>query len=118
MGAPFNPKTNGLVERMVRSAKESMEKMENQPGSFYVKLQRFLLSYYNTPHAKTGRSLAVLMFVGHCVSTSCYQSHEELRKKTVTTKFRVGQPILARDYLPRNQNGKIEKRIGTYLYHV
>ena len=62
MGAPFNPKTNVLTEWMVRSAKEAMEEMKNQPGSFYVKLQRFLLSYRNTPHAKTVERLGNLHF--------------------------------------------------------
>jgi len=98
MGAPFNPKTNGLAERMVRSAKESMEKMKNQPGSFYVKLQRFLLSYRNTAHAKTGRSQAVVMF-GRSLRTRLdllLPVPRATPEKAVPAKFHVGQSVLAR----------------------
>ena len=41
-------------------------------------------------------------------------------EKAVPAKFPLGQPV-RRDYRPREskwQPGTIEKRIGTYLYHV
>ena len=120
--APFNPKTNGLAERVVRSAKESMAKMKNQPGS-YVKLQRFLLSYRNTPHARTGRYPVVIMF-GRPLPTHLallLPVPRGIPEETVPAKFHVGQPVLARDYRPwepKWQPGKIENHIGTYLYNV
>jgi len=98
-------------------------KMEDQSGSFHLKLLRFLLSYRNTPHASTGRSPASIMF-GRALRTRLdllLPKLPAIEKEEVSARYEVGQPVLARDYRPRQpkwQAGSIEKRLGSYLYGV
>nr|XP_034959630.1 uncharacterized protein K02A2.6-like [Zootoca vivipara] len=54
--APFNPTSNGQVERMVRSAKEALARL-NQ-GDWHERVAEYLLVQHITPHAATGRSPA------------------------------------------------------------
>ena len=61
---PYHPKTNGLAERMVRTFKERLRTGKNSSADLELCLQRFLLSYRNTPHKSTGRSPAELL-MGH-----------------------------------------------------
>ena len=61
---PYHPKTNGLAERMVRTFKEQLRAGKNSSADLDLRLQRFLLSYRNTPHKSTGRSPAELL-MGH-----------------------------------------------------
>ena len=61
---PYHPKTNGLAERMVRTFKERLRAGKNSSADLDLRLQRFLLSYRNTPHKSTGRSPAELL-MGH-----------------------------------------------------
>eukprot|EP00731_Ephydatia_muelleri_P025384 Em0017g467a len=58
---PYHPKTNDLAERMVRTFKERLRAGKNSSADLDLRLQRFLLSYSNTPHKSTGRSPAELL---------------------------------------------------------
>ncbi|KAL9958558.1 hypothetical protein ACROYT_G035587 [Oculina patagonica] len=50
----YHPSSNGEAERAVRTFKEAMKVMKNEPGTLTEKLARFLLSYRTTPHTSTG----------------------------------------------------------------
>ena len=54
LSSPYHPASNGEVERAVRTFKESMKTMKDEPGTQADKLARFLLSYRTTPHTATG----------------------------------------------------------------
>ena len=55
---PYHPKTNGLAERAVRTFKECFSATKVHREDLDLTLQRFLISYRNTPHKSTGRSPA------------------------------------------------------------
>ena len=54
LSPPYHPASNGEAERAVRTFKEAMRIMYNEPGTQTEKLARFLLSYRSTPHTATG----------------------------------------------------------------
>lgn len=58
---PYHPKTNGLAERAVRTFKERFTAIKSSSSDVNLTLQRFLMSYRNTPHKSTGRSPAELL---------------------------------------------------------
>ena len=49
--------SNGEAERAVRTFKEAMKVIKNEPGTQTEKLVRFLLSYRTTPHSAIGCQL-------------------------------------------------------------
>ncbi|XP_039396848.1 uncharacterized protein K02A2.6-like, partial [Mauremys reevesii] len=58
--APYHPSTNGLAERFVQTMKNALKSAKGQ-HSIQKRLDTFLLSYRNTPHATTQASPAFLM---------------------------------------------------------
>ncbi|XP_015118527.1 uncharacterized protein K02A2.6-like [Diachasma alloeum] len=58
--APYNPESNGQAERMVHTAKRSLNKLSY--GNSEVKLPRLLLKQHVTPSSTTGKSPAEEMF--------------------------------------------------------
>eukprot|EP00731_Ephydatia_muelleri_P010462 Em0005g1048a len=58
---PYHPKTNGLAERAVRTFKERFLASQGSTDDVELRLQRFLLSYRNTPHKSTGRAPAEML---------------------------------------------------------
>ena len=58
---PYHPKTNGLAERAVRTFKERFLASKGSTDDVELRLQRFLLSYRNTPHKSTGRAPAEML---------------------------------------------------------
>ncbi|XP_039384821.1 uncharacterized protein K02A2.6-like, partial [Mauremys reevesii] len=60
MSAPYHPSTNGLAERFVQTMKHALKSARGQ-HSIQKRLDTFLLSYRNTPHATTQASPAFLM---------------------------------------------------------
>ena len=59
--SPYHPSSNGLAERFVQTFKFAMESSADDPASsIQRRIQNFLISYRNTPHATTGSSPAKL----------------------------------------------------------
>ncbi|CAI5796588.1 XP_034959630.1uncharacterized protein K02A2.6-like [Podarcis lilfordi] len=57
--APFHPSSNGQAERMVRSAKEALVRLDQ--GDWHERVAEYLFIQHITPHAATGRSPAELL---------------------------------------------------------
>ena len=64
--SPYHPASNGVAERAVRTFKEAMIIMKNEPGIQTDKLAQFLLSYRTTRHTATGCSPAEILMGGDC----------------------------------------------------
>uniref|UniRef100_UPI0010A03C36 uncharacterized protein K02A2.6-like n=1 Tax=Podarcis muralis TaxID=64176 RepID=UPI0010A03C36 len=57
--APFHPSSNGQAERMVRSTKEALARLDR--GDWHERVAEYLFVQHITPHAATGRSPAELL---------------------------------------------------------
>lgn len=131
--APYHPATNGLAERAVKTFKNAMKAAKNDKGNLYTKLARFLFAYRNAPHCTTNESPAFLMF-GRTL-----RSHLDILRpnveSTVVNKqqsqvnsssqaslrlFKVGDPVLVRDYRQGQQwkRGTIYATTGPLMYQV
>ena len=58
--APYNPSSNGLAERAVKTFKEGLVKFTE--GNIKTRLCRFLYNYRRTVHSSTGKSPSDMMF--------------------------------------------------------
>ena len=56
---PYNPASNGLVERAIQTFKDGLKRLRS--GSIKTRLARFLLHYCVTPHSMTGMSPKLIM---------------------------------------------------------
>ncbi|GJQ66598.1 hypothetical protein Trydic_g4573 [Trypoxylus dichotomus] len=59
---PFWPQANGMVERLVKTVKQSLICANFETNKFDVQLQEFLLNYRSTPHLTTLKSPFELVF--------------------------------------------------------
>ena len=72
-----HPASNGEAERAVRTFKEAMRVIKNEPGTQTEKLARFLLSYRTTPHSATGCPPASMNYmVVMVLMKKCYGVNE------------------------------------------
>ncbi|XP_060799470.1 uncharacterized protein K02A2.6-like [Neoarius graeffei] len=67
--APYHPASNGLAERFVQTFKHAL-KSSRGTAPVQQRLDTFLLTYRNTPHATTKESPAML-FIGRKLRSSC-----------------------------------------------
>ena len=58
--APYNPSSNGLAERGVRTFKEGLVRFKN--GDVNTRICRFLYNYRRTVRSSTGKTPAEMMF--------------------------------------------------------
>ena len=54
--APYHPSTNGAVERLVQTLKNSLKKGKKEGHTSQYTLSNFLLYYRATPHSTTGKA--------------------------------------------------------------
>lgn len=129
--APYHPSTNGIAERFVQSLKQGLKKSDVHP--FHLRLQNFLLTYRNTPHATTGESPAILLMGRRLRSrldlvkpslTSEVQ-HRQFKgtvyKRASVRTFSVGDTVLVRNYRRPGERwlpGVIVKRSGPVSFQV
>ena len=59
---PYHPKTNGLAERAVRTFKQRYTSARTKGEDAELTLQRFLISYRNTPQKSTSRAPAEIIY--------------------------------------------------------
>ncbi|KAK7909595.1 hypothetical protein WMY93_014279 [Mugilogobius chulae] len=109
--APYHPATNGLAERFVQTMKHAL-KSSSSSQSLNRRLNAFLLSYRNTPHATTKVSRASAMFKRqlrnrfdllrpqNTKDTVRLQQKAQMdrRAKAKFRRFDTGDKVLARNY--------------------
>ncbi|KAL7839170.1 hypothetical protein SRHO_G00258280 [Serrasalmus rhombeus] len=109
--APYHPASNGLAERFVQTFKHAL-KSSKGTTPLQQRLDTFLLTYCNTPHATTRESPAMLFigrklrsrldFLKPSVARAVHQSQEAQQQRrwlhSKQRQFAVGEPVLLRDY--------------------
>nr|XP_056718397.1 uncharacterized protein K02A2.6-like [Euleptes europaea] len=101
--APFHPATNGQAERMVRTTKEAMRRIER--NDWDRGLAEFLLYQHTTPNSTTGKSPAELL-MGRRPKTPLDRLHPDLaperprhREEPATPRVvEQDAPVYARNY--------------------
>ncbi|KAL0198627.1 hypothetical protein M9458_007167 [Cirrhinus mrigala] len=108
--APYHPSTNGLAERFIQTLKKALKTSQGK-GSLNQRLNTFLLSYRNTPHAVTKVSPAAALLKRQLRSRldllrptgtkqivlSQQQKQVERRCKAKFRSFNRGDSVLARN---------------------
>lgn len=77
---PYHPKSNGLVERLIRTLKRRYYTTKEDVGDSTLALQNVLFSYRNSPQKTTGMAPAE-MFFGRRIPTVFDNIKPNLRKK-------------------------------------
>ena len=98
--APYHPRTNGQVKRLVYTFKQEMKASSKHGGTIQKGLSNFLLAYCSTPYSTTGESPAIL-FMGRTLQTRL-----SLIKPTVESKMN------------REQEKMFVKTINVQLVHL
>lgn len=123
--APYNPSSNGLAERSVRTFKEGLEKFKH--GDVNTRICRFLYNYRRTVHSSTGRTPAEIMFNRNFRGTVESVKQKGERKVSLEKLFQseeslyaVGDAVFARNFGYGNPwvEGKIVEVLGLRNYKV
>ena len=128
--APYHPSSNGAAERTVQTFKKFMEKQELGKSSIETLVSRFLFSYRNTPHSRTGLTPAELLMnrKPRTLLTSIKPDFYARSKKNSaamagkgpTRQFAVGDAVLARNYGGGNKwvKGVVSEKVGPVSYKI
>jgi hypothetical protein len=125
--APYHPRTNGLAERFVKTIKEHLE--TNQASvPLQHKVDNFLLTYRNCPHATTGISPAMALFNRplRCrldllkPELTDRMAEKQTKDQSNVRVFSASDVVLARDYTSGNKwaIGQIMQQTGPLSYLV
>ena len=121
--APYNPSSNGLAERAVKTFKEGLVKFKE--GSLKQRVCRFLYNYRRAVHSSTGKSPSELMF-----NRTFKGQMERIRPKKggkdkdtlceSYPKYDVDDAVFARNYGAGNTwlEGKIVEVLGLRNFKV
>ncbi|KAJ8356082.1 hypothetical protein SKAU_G00188760 [Synaphobranchus kaupii] len=90
--APYHPSSNGLAERFVQSMKNAL-KASSGECSLHQRLNRFLLSYRNIPHATTQATPAALLL-----------------KRQLRTNLDLLKPPQTKDTVHQKQQAQVQRR--------
>uniref|UniRef100_A0A670I4V1 Gypsy retrotransposon integrase-like protein 1 n=1 Tax=Podarcis muralis TaxID=64176 RepID=A0A670I4V1_PODMU len=100
--APFHPSSNGQAERMVRSTKEALARLDR--GDWHERVAEYLFVQHITPHAATGRSPAELL-MGRRLRSPLDRLHPDFAVAeppgcaNAPRSFVPGNQVFARNYV-------------------
>ena len=122
--APYNPASNGLAERAVRTFKEGLGKFKE--GDYQTRVCRFLYNYRKTVHSATGKAPAEIMFNrnfrGTIESVQLKEKFSKCEEKVIDEEcmYKVDDAIFARNYGkgPPWVEGRIVEILGLRNYKV
>jgi transposase InsO family protein len=132
-GQPWHPQTNGLAERAVRTFKERMLAAKDSTPDVQLRLQKFLLTYRNTPHQSTGRAPAEMLIgrrlrtcfdllkpdVRATVDSAHFHQQRQHDKTAAPRSFAAGDPVwVANTAAPGYRPGEILRRMSQSAYVV
>lgn len=118
--APYHPQSNGQVERLVHTFKQSYKA---NSGSCEQKVDQFLMKYRTTIHSTTGRTPSDLLY-GRTIRTRLdflRPSPTHTVPEAVQSRFKSGQTVWYQDYkLPARRwlPGLIIELIGNCMFWV
>ncbi|XP_051782565.1 uncharacterized protein K02A2.6-like [Erpetoichthys calabaricus] len=132
--APYHPATNGLAERFVQTFKHSL-KSSRGTALVQQRLDTFLLTYRNTPHATTKETPAMLFLgrklrsrldflkpnIAGVVHRSQDAQQERRQPHSKDRRFELGEPVLVRDYRKGEEKwtqGVVMEKTGPVSYKI
>jgi len=126
--APFNPASNGQVERYVQTIKKNLKAMKDEKGDMDMKIQMLLMqlrkasnsSGGNAYHLMFGRNIRTRLdlMVEDSTSKNIKENKEMSKKSRV---FSIGDRVQALCYNIKGVKwsfGKVSKRIGNVMYLI
>uniref|UniRef100_A0AAV2KT32 Integrase catalytic domain-containing protein n=1 Tax=Knipowitschia caucasica TaxID=637954 RepID=A0AAV2KT32_KNICA len=132
--APYHPATNGLAERFVQTFKHALRSSRGT-APIQQRLDIFLLTYRNTPHATTKEPPAMLFTkrtlrtrldilkpsVTGVVHQSQVAQQQRRQQRSKARHFAVGESVLVRDYRRGEEKwaqGLVMTQTGPVSYEV
>ena len=132
-GNPYHPKTNGLAERAVRTFKTRMSAARRTTPDLHARLQKFLLTYRNTPQKSTGRAPSEMVLgrrlrtcldllrpdVRATMDAANFRQQRDHDRTATPRAFAAGDPVwVANNTGPGHQGGEVLRRTGPLSYVV
>jgi hypothetical protein len=127
MGAPYNPSTNGIAERLVYTIKQKLKTIQCASNEFEKYICNILMSYRISVHPATGKSPSMLMFGRQMRSRlDIMIPKNEVRKyeyksNNSTRDIAVNDRVQAREFLNTGEKWKIGiviKKLGFLHYMI